>query len=56
MAYLEKLTLGGTTYDLYNPLFRDGLPGTTQEINYGSDGKVQSITHKGGSRKTASLQ
>ena len=48
MAYLDNLTIGGTTYDLDNPLFRDELPGTTQEITFGSDGKVQSILHKNG--------
>lgn len=48
MAYLDNLVLGSTTYDLDNPLFRDELPNTTQEINYGSDGNVQSITHKTG--------
>lgn len=48
MAYLDNLTLGGTTYDLDNPLFREELPGTTQEITFSSDGNVQSIAHKSG--------
>lgn len=46
--YLDNLTIGGATYDLDNPLFREELPGTTQTITFGADGNVQSIVHKSG--------
>lgn len=45
MAYLDNVTLGGASYDLDNPLFREELPGTIQTILFDASGNVQSITH-----------
>lgn len=45
MAYLDNITLGGASYDLDNPLFREELPGTVQTILFDASGNVQSITH-----------
>ena len=56
MAYIDKITVNGTDYDIHDSkstinilLLSDEIPNTVQSVSFDSNGNVSSISHVSGS-------